>query len=276
MAIVAEGDRARIYLGPNAEHSDIALTAEPAWRPETPLPNDPRNFWTVDYGLDTFGKLFTERQILALTTFSDLLREVRVKVEADASVGEFPVDLKALQFGGNGARAYAEAVSIYLRFCIDKISDLSNTLCRWDAGPVGTKSSTGGSARTAGIRNLFSRQSVAMTWDFGESNIFSDSGGGFNSSLNWISPAIRYLPSKSTGSIVQSDAQTQVISKGKVVSTDPPYYDNIGYADLSDFFFCWMKPSLREIYPDLFGLITTPKTEELERFPIMLDHSRTS
>jgi putative DNA methylase len=267
MAIVAEGDRARIYLGPNAEHSNIAFSAEPAWRPETPLPNDPRNFWTVDYGLDTFGKLFTERQLVALTTFSDLLRDVRAEVEADASASQLQGDSKYLRDGGKGAKAYAEAVSIYLRFCIDKISDLSNTLCRWDAGPVGTKSSTGGSARTAGIRNLFSRQSVAMTWDFGESNIFSDSGGGFNSSLTWVVPAIRYLPSSQLGSIVQSDAQTQGISSGKVVSTDPPYYDNIGYADLSDFFFCWMKPSLRDVYPEQFGLISTPKTEELVATP---------
>lgn len=267
MAIVAEGDRARVYLSPDAEHTSIAFSAVPAWRPETPLPNDPRNFWTVDYGLDTFGKLFTERQLLALTTFSDLLRDVRTEVEADAIAGGLQADGESLQLGGNGARAYAEAVSIYLRFCIDKLSDLSNTLCRWDAGPAGTKSSTGGSARTAGIRNLFSRQSVAMTWDFGESNIFSDSGGGFNSSLTWVSPAIRYLPSGQVGSLVQADAQTQAISNGKVISTDPPYYDNIGYADLSDFFFCWMKPSLKDIYPDLFGLIATPKSEELVATP---------
>jgi putative DNA methylase len=267
MAIVAEGDRARIYLSPNVDHASIALSAKPAWRPETPLPNDPRNFWTVDYGLDTFGKLFTERQIVALTTFSDLLRDVRAEVEADASAGGLQADVEHLQHGGRGAIAYAEAVSIYLRFCLDKISDLSNTLCRWDAGPVGTKASTGGSARTAGIRNLFSRQSVAMTWDFGESNIFSDSGGGFNSSLTWISPAICYLPSGQAGSLVQADAQTQSISSGKVVSTDPPYYDNIGYADLSDFFFCWMRPSLKEIYPELFGVISTPKSEELVATP---------
>lgn len=267
MAIVAEGDRARIYLDPSSEHSNTAFSARPNWRPETPLPNDPRNFWTVDYGLDTFGKLFTERQLVSLTTFSDLIREVRVQVEADAANSGIRADLEPLRDGGRGAKAYAEAVSVYLRFCIDKISDLSNTLCRWDAGPVGTKSSTGGSARTAGIRNLFSRQSVAMTWDFGESNIFSDSGGGFNSSLTWIVPAIRYLPSGQLGSIVQNDAQTQTLSSGKVVSTDPPYYDNIGYADLSDFFFCWMKPSLREIYPELFGLLSTPKTEELVATP---------
>jgi putative DNA methylase len=267
MAIVAEGDRARIYLGPNSEHSNTAFSAKPAWRPETPLPNDPRNFWTVDYGLDTFGKLFTERQLVALTTFSDLLQDVRTEVEANASVAEIQADPASLRDGGRGAKAYAEAISIYLRFCIDKISDLSNTLCRWDAGPVGTKSSTGGSARTAGIRNLFSRQSVAMTWDFGESNIFSDSGGGFNSSLTWVVPAIRYLPSSQVGSISQSDAQTQSLSAGKVVSTDPPYYDNIGYADLSDFFFCWMRPSLREVYPELFGLISTPKSEELVATP---------
>ena len=267
MAIVAEGERGRVYLAPTPAMEAVALTAEPTWKPEGALPDDPRNFWTVEYGLKTYGDLFTPRQLVALTTFSDLVQEARERVQRDAFAAGLRDDPKPLRDGGTGATAYADAVVTFLGLAISRFADRNNSICTWDSGPVGTRSSTGGSARTASLRNLFSRQAIPMSWDYGEANPFSESGGGYNSALDWIEPAVRSLIGVAAGSASAENAQIQSVSADKLVSTDPPYYDNIGYADLSDFFYVWLRRSLRPVFPDLFETLAVPKAEELVATP---------
>lgn len=246
IAIVAEGNRSRAYVEPNADHVALARSAKPEWSPETPLPNDPRNFWTVDYGLDTFGKLFTNRQLVALNTFSDLVHEARAQIEADAALVGLSPDETPLRDGGKGARAYSEAVSVYLGFGVSRLSDIQNSLCRWE------------SSKTQ-VRNLFGRQAIPMMWDFGENNVFSDAAGDYRTSLGSIVKVIERFCPRADGFERNHDAQTVDYPAKTVISTDPPYYDNIGYADLSDFFFCWLKPALRPIYPSIFGVLATPR-----------------
>lgn len=269
MAIVAEGNRERIYLTATQDHIEAAAQAKPDWEPEGSLPNNPRNFNTPIYGLRTFASLFTPRQLVGLTTFSDLVFEARERVLADAVEAKLLDKGSRLHDGGNGAEAYADAVATYLAFMIDRAADRNCSICSWDSGPSGTKSSTGGSARTASVRNVFARQAIPMTWDFAESNILSDSGGGILSALDWIEPVLR-RPTISTGNgnIFNINASKNSFPiRPVIISTDPPYYDNIGYADLSDFFYTWLKRSLSRIWPDLFRRLTTPKDEELVATP---------
>ena len=257
IAIVAEGNRSRAYVAPTETHETLALAAKPEWKPETSLPNDPRNFWTVDYGLTTFGDLFTDRQLVALNTFSDLVHEARAQIETDARIAGLSSDATPLRDGGNGANAYAEAVSVYLGFAIGKLTDIASTICTWHSGAEHQK-----------IRQTFGRQSLPMTWDYAEGNVFSDSSGNFLKQIELISRvvALNFVPA-ALGVEIQHDAQSARFPAGTVISSDPPYYDNIGYADLSDFFFCWLKPAIRPIFPDIFGVLATPKAEELVATP---------
>ena len=254
MAIVAEGVRGRVYLEPTLYHDNAALNANPDWRPDGALPDDPRNFWTVDYGLKSFGDLFTPRQLVALTTFSDLVQEAVTKIEVDAKKAGLPISEKGLNDGGTGAKAYAEAVGVYLGIGVDRLADRSSTICGWDSGF--TK-----------IRNTFGRQAIPMTWDFADGNAFSDSTGNFSAMLEWVEKYLLLAPAAINGHVSQQDASTQSISRDRVVSTDPPYYDNIGYADLSDFFYVWLRRSLKHIFPDLFATLAVPKAEELVATP---------
>jgi putative DNA methylase len=268
MAIVAEGERGRVYLPPTTEMDAVARSAQPTWKPDAPS----RGTWASNaqgrrYGFRTFGDYFTPRQLVALTTFSDLLQEGRERVKRDALVAGLPDDRKPLTVGGTGATAYADAVATYLGLAISRFADRNNSLCTWDSGPVGTKASTGGSARTASIRNLFSRQAIPMAWDYGEANPFSDSGGSYTSASDWIVPAVSALGGVVKGTATTADAARQDLSSGRVISTDPPYYDNIGYADLSDFFYVWLRRSMKPIFPDLFATLAVPKAEELVATP---------
>lgn len=254
MAIVAEGKNGRVYLSPNQEMIDIANSAKPTWKPEHTLPVNPRDFKTPNYGMNTFGELFTSRQLVALTTFSDLVQEARIKVIEDAKNAGMLDDGRGLDQGGSGATAYGEAVSVYLAFALDKGANLWSTITSWmsDRGA---------------FRETFARQAIPMVWDYAEANPFSDSGGNFLSAIDKNRMAIQFAPANIFGHILQADAATQNISTNKVVSTDPPYYDNIGYADLSDFFYVWLRRSLKSIYPDLFGTLAVPKAEELVATP---------
>jgi len=256
MAIVAEGARGRVYLAPTAEHEAIAQQAQPEWKPETALPDDPRNFWTISYGLTTYGDLFTPRQLVALTTFSDLVGEAIRRVQADALAAGLHNDGRGLDEGGTGATAYAQAVGVYLAFAIDKVCDRGSSLGRWDPTPT-----------QSGIINTFSRQALPMTWDFAESNPLGAASGNFVSAAELVAKVIDAFPALVGGGASQQDAQTQTTSRNKLVSTDPPYYDNIGYADLSDFFYVWLRRSLRTIYPNLFATVAVPKAEELVATP---------
>lgn len=264
MAIVAEGARGRVYLSPTPEHEAIAWKAAPTWKPEVEMNQDSKDLLSGrGYGFKWWYELFTSRQLVTLSTFSDLVQEATEQCRKDALAAQMADDGIDLDAGGRGATAYAQAVGLYLALAISRFSDRNNALCTWDSGPIGTKSSTGGSARTASLRNLFARQAIPMAWDFGEANPFSDSGGGFNSAFEWIEPAVRALNGRSAGYAISADAQSQVISSLKVVSTDPPYYDNIGYADLSDFFYVWLRRSLRLVFPSTFATVAVPKAEEL-------------
>lgn len=258
MAIVADGPRGRIYLNPTTQAESIARTAKPTWRPETPLPDDHRNFWTFSYGLTTYGELFTPRQLVGLTTFSDLLENARQRIRQDACAAGFDDDGKGLDAGGNGATAYAEAVSVYLAFAIDKMADLGNSLVTWE--PIAQCP-----------RHLFGRQAIPMAWDFAEANPLGDSSGSWDVFVNGLANAITKVFAQTQswfrGYAVQADAQTQTVSQGKFISSDPPYYDNIAYADLSDFFYVWLRRALRPIYPNLLATIAVPKAEELVAAP---------
>jgi putative DNA methylase len=253
MAIVAEGTRGRVYLAPTPEHEAAALKAQPDWKPESSLPDDPRNFWTVQYGLTTYGDLFTPRQLVALTTFSDLVGEAIEKIKRDAIAAGLPDDGLPLAKLGAGGTAYAEAVGVYLGLAVGRSANYWSSLTPW-----------GGDF----IVQTFGRQALPMVWDYAEGNPLSDSTGNWTGALSWIQNVMeRALPAISKGQVTQADAQTQSVSLGKVISTDPPYYDNIGYADLSDYFYVWHRRAMRSIFPELFATMAVPKAEELVATP---------
>ena len=254
MSIVAEGDRGRLYLAPSVEHETAARQGKPEWWPNETLPNDPRAIWCPLYGLTTFADLFTPRQLIALTTFSDLVTEAMERVRRDAVAAGLPDDDRPLRDGGAGATAYAEAVGVYLGVALSRLADICNALCRWEV----TKTQ---------VRNLFGRQAIPMLWDFAENNVFGDSAGDYMVSLGNMTNALDKMPAHGLGTVRQDSAQTQVFNVDKLISTDPPYYDNIGYADLSDFFYVWLRKSLRPIFPDLFSTLAVPKAEELVATP---------
>lgn len=255
IAIVAEGARGRVYVSPNDDHVRAAMAAQPTWEPDTVLPDNPRDFKTPNYGLTTFGDLFTDRQLVALNTFSDLVHEARAQIEQDALAAGMDPDQTPLRDGGRGAKTYGEAVSVYLAFATDRAVDAWSSQVTW-------RNSVEAS------RSTFARQALPMTWDFVELNPFSSSNGNWSdASMNWVYKALGGIVSASHGQVEQGDAQSVNYPNLSVISSDPPYYDNIGYADLSDFFFTWMKPSLRTVYPDLFGIMATPKADELVATP---------
>ena len=257
MAIVVAGDRGRVYLPPVNEMESIARSAKPTWKPDAPS----RGTWASNaqgrrYGFSTFGDYFTPRQLVALTTFSDLVTEARARVERDAIVAGLPDDSTPLREGGTGAKAYAEAVGVYLAFALDKVADRGSTLGRWDPTPT-----------QSGIINTFSRQALPMTWDFAEANPLGDASGNYRSAVDLVAKALLVALPSAPADARQCDAATQSVSVDRLVSTDPPYYDNIGYADLSDFFYVWLRRSLRPVFPDLFATLAVPKAEELVATP---------
>ena len=254
MAVVAEGARGRVYLPPTQAMEVVAAKTQPTWMPELSLPNDPRNFWTLNYGLTTYGDLFTPRQLVALTTFSDLVGEARERIHQDAMAAGLKDDPQGLEAGGMGAKAYAEAVSVYLAFAVSKATDRNTSLCSWETA-------------MNRMRNTFGRQALPMIWDFAETNVFAGAGGDFEGCVESLAKPLERLPASIPGHVRQCDAQTQEISAAKFISTDPPYYDNIGYADLSDFFYVWLRKALKEAFPSLFSTIAVPKENELVATP---------
>jgi putative DNA methylase len=263
MAIVAEGERGRAYLAPTPEHEAAALQAKPTWRPDGEIATRMTGGNCTPYGLTSWGSLFTPRQLVALTTFSDLVQESIERIRRDAiAAGIRSAD--ASESGDVSAESYANAVAVYLSFLVSKLADKGSSLCTWDSGPPSNKTASGRSARVATVRVTFGRQALPMTWDYAEVNFFSDSVGSIDTVLKTLCVPLTFFPRNAVaGSSLQSDAQIQNISEGSVVSTDPPYYDNIGYADLSDFFYVWLRRCLKSVYPELFLTLTVPKAEEL-------------
>ena len=269
IGIVAEGERGRVYLPPTEQMEEIARSAKPEWKPDTPLAPEPRALWTPPYGLTTYGDLFTPRQLVALTTFSALVLEIRDHVKRDAVTRGLPDDGLGLATGGSKSTAYADAVVTYLGFLVSKLADKGSTICTWDIGPTSSRTASGRSARVATVRVTFARQGLPMTWDFAEVNIFSESVGSLDTVLRTLTAPLDYLPADAVqGYALQLDAAApKTHFSGTVIATDPPYYDNIGYADLSDFFYVWLRRSLRPIFPDLFTTVAVPKREELVATP---------
>lgn len=284
MAIVCEGDRGRVYLPPTEEHEEIARKANPTWKPEGEVPSRLTGGTCYGYGLTTWGSLFTSRQLVALTTFSDLVAEARERIHRDALAAgvhddlsarysgrseaqtrnpETPVDSRlrgndeggcGLAKGGTGPRAYTEAVSVYLAFGVDRCCDYWSSISTWVPGGEF-------------IRSTFGRQAIPMVWDYCECNVFSGSTGAWDSMIGWVQGAVKGVPGTGIGTVEQTDATQKRESRSGVVSTDPPYYDNIGYADLSDFFYVWLRHSLKAVYSDLFSTVVVPKAEELVATP---------
>jgi putative DNA methylase len=255
MTVVAEGQHGRVYLPPNEEQVAIAAQAKPEWKPDAVLPHNPRDFKTPNYGMRTFAELFTSRQLVALTTFSDLVQEAREKVLADAQHAGLSLDGVSLNDGGTCAYAYADAVATYLAITVDRLADRNSTICSWDV----TRDST---------RNTFARQAIPMVWDFAEANPLSESTGNFQGTVDWVSQVIVVSPCYVRGEVKQRNATTAIDGvTHPLISTDPPYYDNIGYADLADFFYVWLRHSLHDVYPDLFKTMLVPKAQELVATP---------
>ena len=253
MAVVAENPDGRSYCCITEDDISAAVIEDPIQEPSGGVALDPRNIWIITYGLDEWWKLFTPRQLTALTTFSDLLGEVAEQVASDALAAGMADDGVRLRNGGQGAVAYADAVVTYLAFAVDKFADLNNSLVRWE--PVAQCP-----------RQLFGRQSIPMVWDFAEANPFSGSSGSL---LTCMNGTIKGLASIGVvlgtyAKVEQRDARARVQEcAGSVISTDPPYYDNISYADLSDFFYVWLRRNLADVWPDECSTLLTPKAEEL-------------
>lgn len=264
MAVVAEGKHGRIYL--NVDEAEVAL-----------LQSEIENYYCANeiekkashaqcrgtfasnaqgryYGFHEFKDYFTNRQLTALTTFSALVAEAQQKAETDAVDAGMADDHLPLRNGGQGARAYGEAVGVYLAFVIDKMTDYHSAICSWHNSKEL-------------IRNTFGRQAIPMVWDFVEANPFSNSAGCLDNMLEWVTKCILEFPASQTAEVGQYDAQRDCGLRDIMVSTDPPYYDNIGYADLSDFFYVWLRQSLRDTYPELFSTMLVPKAEELIATP---------
>ncbi|WP_270672317.1 DUF1156 domain-containing protein [Aeromonas sp. QDB17] len=256
MTVVAEGKSGRVYLSPTQAMENIANSAKPTWQPETPINHNPRDIRTQLYGLNKYCDLFTPRQLVALTTFSELVGEAIARCREDSLFAGMADDGNGLDAGGTGATAYAQAVGVYLGFAASRLTDRSSTVCAWDSHKSAEK-----------IRNTFGRQAIPMVWDYAEGNCFTDSSGSFSVQVDYIAKSIVALPARAAGWACQNDAQTQTISRNKVISSDPPYYDNIGYADLSDFFYVWLRKSLRPIFPGLYATMAVPKAEELVATP---------
>ncbi|MGH2542267.1 MAG: hypothetical protein ACRDIB_05710, partial [Ardenticatenaceae bacterium] len=229
MAIIAEGDRGRVYLPSTHAIETAASQAKATWKPDVEFFQQALGFRIGNYGMTKWSDLFTARQLVALTTFADLIREAREQVKRDALAIELPEDGRGLAEGGTGASAYADAVGVYLAIAVSRATDYWGTGAIWEAG---------GSF----IAHVFTRNALPMTWDYPEANPFGGGSGSWNQTcIEWIERYVKTVDSRVTGTALQADAQTQSVSLGRVVSTDPPYYDNIGYADLSDYFYVWLR-----------------------------------
>lgn len=255
LAIVCEGKSKRVFLDPTKEHEDIAHNLNPNWQPTQEFFQKALGFRVGNYGYKKWGDVFTDRQLVALETFCSLVGEVRELALSDAkATKQFPDDDSLLAQEGSGSIAYADSISIYLSLGVGRLADYSSSLCGWII-------------RREVIRNTYGRQALSMTWDFAETSPFSGSSGNYIGQLNWITKVIEKLPAQYAAKVSQANASTREIIEPTIVSSDPPYYDNIGYADLSDFFYVWLRKALQPLNLDFFGTMAVPKAEELVATP---------
>lgn len=253
LAVVAEGARQRVYLSPTDDHVIAADVAKPGDVPAGELGYYPRDIKAPIYGLRSFADLFTNRQLVALTTLSDLVAEARTRALSDALATGMPEGIP-LASGGDGAIAYSDAIATYLGLVVSKMTDRNSTLVNWYVSRESTSST-------------YSRQALPMMWDFAEVAALGENTGSFSNSLSWTAETVDWLtPGASSAAVTQADASARSFAN-TVVSTDPPYYDNIGYSDLSDYFYVWLRRSLRGVHPGLLSTVLVPKAEELVANP---------
>ena len=254
MAVVAEGDRRRLYLPPIPEMEQTARRAQPTWRPDGEVPARLTGGTCVPYGMTHWSDLFTSRQLVALTTFSDLVGEAMERIRRDAQAAALPDDGRPLRDGGTGATAYAEAVGVYLTFSQSKACNRNNSLCLWER-------------KLDRLVAMFGRQAIPMVWDFAETNPLAGAGGDILGCVESVAKVIeRQFNRPLFATALQQDA-VAALEAGRAISTDPPYYDNIAYADLSDFFYVWLRRSCRPAFPDMFATLAVPKAAELIASP---------
>lgn len=259
LAVAAEGKKGRVYLSPSkAQHDAVALADRELGAADTGFLRVPcrgtfaSNAQGRKYGFDTFEDYFLPRQLASLTTLSDSLNELQEQIFKDCLKAGWPSDTTPIAAGGSGALAYAEAIRVFIAFAINRSADRGSTICSWDSSP-----------KMEALRNTFARQAIPMTWDFAEGNPFSESSGNFFSNVEWVSRVVELLVPATAGSISQHDAQTINYPDHVAISSDPPYYDNIEYSDLSDFFYVWLRHNCGSIFPSVFSFLSTPKIEEL-------------
>lgn len=252
MAVVAEGNRRRLYLAPDDAHRNAANVGRPDSAPEASIPAQALGFRVQNYGLTRWADLFTNRQLLALTTFSDLVTETRERVLRDA-LATGATSGGRLEAGGTDAEAYADSVATYLSCALVRVAMTDSTLCRWN--PVGPK-----------VQHMFGRQAISMVWDFSEVDPFATATGSWDAAIEMAVNALALSPLAAAGEVLQRDA-TGASSERLLLSTDPPYYDNVGYSDLSDFFYVWHRRALRSVYPELLSTVLVPKADELVANP---------
>lgn len=252
MAIVAEGDKGRLYLSPAEKDIQCADVPEPSAKPQDLLPEQALGFRVQAYGFRLWADLYTHRQLTALTTLSQTVAQVRERVLADARAAGMP-DGERLDNGGNGAQAYADAIAVYLALAVSRHTDRCSSLASWQS-------------TSQKMRDVFSRQAIPMVWDYAEVNPFSNSTGNLLGDTRWVAEAVENVPAHPHSDAIQADAMTRDYTN-VVISTDPPYYDNIGYSDLSDYFYVWLRPMLRDVLPSVTVTMLTPKAQELVANP---------
>lgn len=250
LATVVQSGRKRIYLDPTNAQEAAGLTPPPLSLPEERLSYDPRNLWTPSYGLETWADLFTGRQLHFLTAACDALAELHPIIVKDALSSGLSGS-ESLEDGGSGARAYADAICTYLGLAISTIADDNSSLVTWRSGHG-----------TGATRSTFSRQSISMSWDFAEVNPFSGTSGDLGKTISATCNTLEHLGSGPTGTSRQQDARNSPAPQ-MILNTDPPYYDNVPYANLSDYFYVWLRRSLGGVYPKLLSTVLTPKVQEL-------------
>jgi putative DNA methylase len=251
IALVVQGDRTREYLSPTAVDVEAARVDDAeCWRPVGAMSTHSQYMGTPRYGLDEWWKLFTPRQRVVIDAFCRALDAVRPQIMDDALRAGMKGG-STLNAGGDGALAYSQAVTMYLAFVLDRAISRWNTLSIWDPS-------------RESLAHVFRMQTVQMTWTFAEANPFSDYTGGWPGQIDWVTEALLHLPTSTTGETAQRDAQARIAEVDNfVLSTDPPYYDNVPYSDISDFFYVWMRRTLGATWPDECATILTPKAEEL-------------
>ena len=256
LAVVAEARQGRLYIDADAVQRDAAVVERPKDYPDQEMNDKCTDLVSGrGYGFSKWSQLFTNRQLLLLTTLSEIIIEIQELIEKDAVLAGLKNDHISFEDNGLGAKAYGQAIGLYLSFLVDKLADYNSSFCSWNPP-------------REGIRNTFGRQAIPMVWDFAEANPFSNSTGCINNMIDWITKSLQLLPTNTKeGHVTQCDAQSDSGLRGVMVSTDPPYYDNIGYADLSDFFYIWLRWSMRNSFPSIFRTMLVPKAEELVAMP---------